>query len=84
MDTFVTKEAKPLFDKSLDRDHAPPNELEEYFNPAQTEQVYCTTQEREDYESDAEVAFTEDVISDQNDYDNFVRHLSEDCGLERV
>lgn len=79
MKSFATKDALPLLDLAFEGPE--PSNLENYLPPSQNENIFCTTQEREDYEEYAEVAFTEDVISDQADYDNFVRYLAEQCNL---
>lgn len=82
MDTFATTAAQKLMTFSHD---APPHrDLEDYLNPSQTETIYCTTQEREDFENEHELAFTQDVIEDESDYDTFVRHLAEHCNLQRL
>ena len=89
MKTFVTKDATKMYDDSFD---GPPSaRLEEYF-PGNwitergdgEEKVYCTTEERESFETEMEIALTADVIEDPRDYDEFVRYLVENYELVAV
>jgi len=79
MKQYRTKAALPLLDAAFEGRE--PDTLETYFSPAQGETVYCTTQEREDFELQHQIALTQDVIEDQRDYDEFVRYLATDCEL---
>jgi hypothetical protein len=80
---FATPGAAEMMAK-VDRDHGPDNDLEDYYSPDQKEQVYCTTEEREDFEQFTEIALTADVIEDQRDYDSLVRFLAEHYDLKEV
>ena len=79
---FATPDAKPLVMQAMDGRES--DQLEYFLSPDQSEKVYCTTDEREAFEQDAEIALDQDVIEDQSDYDSLVRYLSEQCGLEEA
>ena len=76
MNTFATPDAAKLL-AAQDRDSGQPETLEVYYNPSEQEEVYCTTEEREDFEQYTELALTADVLDDQSDYDALVRFLTE-------
>jgi hypothetical protein len=77
---FATPEAAAML---AIQDESSPHDkrLEHYYNEEQTEVIWCTTDEREEFEEYAEVALTADVIEDWRDYDAFVRYLSENHAL---
>jgi hypothetical protein len=75
MNTFQTPVAAAL--RGADDANGPDERLEDYYSPDQTERVFCTTEEREDFEQCCEIALTADVIEDQADYDALVRFLTE-------
>lgn len=86
MNTFVTKDAMRLYEDSFDG--PPSHRLEDYY-PGDwilargdgDQKIYCTTEEREDFERETEIALTADVIENPRDYDEFVRYLTENCDL---
>lgn len=82
MKRFVTTDADQLLADAFE--DGSPETLENYYSPAQDEEVYCTTDEREDFEQYHEITLTADVIGDQRDYDMFVRFLVENYGLREV
>ncbi len=81
MTTFATPDAAKLL-AAQDRDSPQADTLENYYNPSESEEVYCTTQEREDFEQYCEIALTADVLDDQSDYDALVRFLTETYELK--
>lgn len=85
MKEFATPEALKLILRSLDnRDNPVERDLEDYSPPDESEQVFCTTREREEFEEEKQIALTEDVISDQRDYDDLVRFLVENYELKEI
>jgi hypothetical protein len=83
MPTFVTPDAAALL-AAEDRDTGRDEKLENYYPPDESEEVFCTTEEREDFEQYCEIALGEDVISDRSDYDALVRFLVETYALAQA
>lgn len=77
--TLTTKAASKLY-RSPDK--RPSDKLESYFSPAQEIEIACTTQEREDFETENEIALTADVIEDKRDFEALVRYLTANCKLK--
>src|SRR5262245_16306665 len=78
---FETKAAAKLFRKQR-RDEPRNRNLEEYYSPAQEIGVFCTTDEREDFERASEIALTADVIDDSRHFEVLLTFLQENYGLK--
>lgn len=77
----ITRDALPLFEANS-RDSGPPEDLENYCSPDESQQVFCTTYEREAFESDEGIELNADVLDKQSDFESLVNFLAENYGLQ--
>lgn len=86
MKEFATPAALKLIRREKPGER-PSGSLENYFPPMfceDDEVIFCTTDEREDFEEQKEIALTSERIDDQFDYDALVRFLTEDYQLQEI
>ena len=68
-----------------DRDHPRADDLENYLSPCLEIEVFCTTQEREDFEMETDISFSADVIDRAEEFDRLVTFLAQDSyKLKRI
>ena len=81
---FATKEARKLIRKDRPGERPYCDALENYLSPAQEIEIFCTTQEREDFEIDhKECTIDADVIAQPDVFAKLIAYLR-DCDLKRI
>lgn len=80
MKCFYTDEAAKINDSEAARLAGCSPGLETYFNASDTEQIQCSTDEREDYERDNSEELLADTLSDDH-FNQLKKWLAENAGL---
>ncbi len=83
MKTFATKEGADLYDPEKERLSGPPSNLEHYQNESDTEKVYLSTDEREEFESERGISLEADVLPD-GVFDQLTTWLIANCELAPI